>query len=187
MTARSKGRIERLFETLQDRLSCDLIRAGITTPAAGTAYLAATGLARHNSRFAHAPAVPTPAFRPVTGLDLRRILAFRYTATVANDNTVSLGGRVLHIPPGPQRRGYARARVDVRQHLDGTWSVYLRDRCIAQDAATPLTEPLRYRPHARGTRHAKGTREEILVYDPTTHPVPADIIARQKGGRIASA
>jgi hypothetical protein len=60
-----------------------------------------------------------------------RICSFDYEATVQNDNTVRLDGVVIDIPPGPRGRSYAKAKVEVRQLLDGTWRVYLRDHLIA--------------------------------------------------------
>ncbi|HZX09547.1 MAG TPA: ISNCY family transposase [Acidobacteriota bacterium] len=44
-------------------------------------------------------------------------------ATVANDNTIRLGGLTIDIPPGPNQRSYAKRRVLARQHLDGAWTV----------------------------------------------------------------
>ncbi len=47
-------------------------------------------------------------------------------------------GIVLQIPPGPGGRGYAKARVEVRQFLDGGWRVYHQDRLLLTAPATPL-------------------------------------------------
>jgi hypothetical protein len=67
-----------------------------------------------------------------------RICSFDYEATVQNDNTVRLDGVVIDIPPGPRGRSYAKAKVEVRQLLDGTWRVYLRDHLIATAATTQM-------------------------------------------------
>ena len=58
----AKGRIERLWRTLQDRLRGELRLRGIHTPAAANAVLPEF-LADYNRRFAHAPTDPTPAWR----------------------------------------------------------------------------------------------------------------------------
>ncbi len=51
------------------------------------------------------------------------VCCFTYPRTVANDNTVQLGTHFLQILPGPHRRSYAKAKVLVHDHLDGTRSV----------------------------------------------------------------
>jgi len=107
----------------------------------------------HNRRFAVAAADQTPAWRPLRrGHDLARLCSFRYEATVGKDNTVRLGGHILDIPPGPRRRSYADARVEVRQLLDGSWRVYLAETLIATAAATSSQElrALKRRKHGRG-------------------------------------
>jgi transposase len=135
LSPQAKGRIERLWATLQDRLVAELRLAGITTLAAANAFLPAFTVA-FNARFARLAADSVPAWRPVPrGLDLARICSLYTDATVLNDNTVRTQGRVLQIPPGPGGRGYAQARVEVRQLLDGTWRIYHQDRLLATLAA----------------------------------------------------
>ena len=135
LSPQAKGRVERLWGTLQDRLVSELRLAGATTASEANAVLVAFGPA-HNRRFAIAPADATPAWRAVRrGTDLERLCSFHYAATVLNDNTVRLSGLVVDIPPGPRKRSYAGARVEVRQFLDGSWRVYLGDTVIATAAA----------------------------------------------------
>lgn len=59
-----------------------------------------------------------------TGLDLDRLISFRYHATVSNDNAVRLGGMTLDIPAGLYNLSRAKAKVEVRQLLDGSWRIY---------------------------------------------------------------
>src|SRR5439155_4951735 len=81
----AKGRVERLWGTLQDRLVSELRVAGATTAAAANAVLARYRAA-HNARFAVAPADTTAAWRPVRAtLDLERVCSFRYEARVLKD------------------------------------------------------------------------------------------------------
>lgn len=142
----AKGRIERLWNTLQDRLPLELALAGITTPAAGDAFLAATFLPAFNARFTVPAAVATSAYRPVPrGCDLERVCAFHYVRQVALDNTVRVDGVVLQLAPGPHRRSYARAQADVVQCLDGAWRVYLGARLITTTPAPPDPGQLRAR------------------------------------------
>ena len=142
----AKGRIERLWNTLQDRLPLELALAGLTTMAAGDAFLAATFLPAFNAQFAVPAAVATSAYRPVPrGCDLERVCAFHYVRQVALDNTVRVDGAVLQLAPGPHRRSYARAQADVVQCLDGSWRVYVGERLVTTTPAPPDPGQLRAR------------------------------------------
>jgi transposase len=159
-----KGRIERFFGVAQDRLSAELIVRGITTLEAANQYLQGEWIDDFNRRFADQPAAPEILYRSCKHLDLHKILALRYQRTVAADNTVRLGDLTVQIPPGPRHRSYAKARVDVRQHLDGSWSVYYQDHRIAHHPATTSAEPFRARLRTSRYRHTKGAQQTILVY-----------------------
>ena len=136
----AKGRIERPWGTLQDRLVAELRLAGVRTIEEANAFLDRYRL-RYNRRFAKPAADARPAWRAVPrGVDLDRVCSFRYEATVLNDNTVRLSGHVLDIPAGPGGRGYAQARVEVRQLLDGSWRIYKGDDLIATARSTAVGE-----------------------------------------------
>ncbi len=160
LSAQAKGRVERLWGTLQDRLTSELRLVKASTVDAANAVLAAYR-ADHNRRFAVAPADATSAWRPVrAGLDVARACSFRYAATVQNDNTVRLGGAIIDVPPGPRGRSYARARVELCQFLDGSWHVYHRDARIASREATPLDE-LRPRKQRKRSAASRAFRRGI--------------------------
>ncbi len=143
LSPQAKGRIERLFGTLQDRLIAELQKAGITDRERANLFLEGF-LEAHNRQFSRTAEKPHKAWRPLPrGVDIDRVCSFRYEATVGNDNTVRLGGITIDIPAGPCRASYAKARVQVRQFLDGSWRVYYRGQQIAQHEATQLREPLR--------------------------------------------
>ncbi|HLY23281.1 MAG TPA: ISNCY family transposase [bacterium] len=119
-----KGRVERLFGTLQDRLVVELRLAQASTLAEAQRVFERFR-PRYNAHFTHAPAHPEPAWRPAPP-NLARICCFKHRRTVAPDNTLQLGDRALQIHPGRGGRSYAGARVDVYAHLDGTLAVYYR-------------------------------------------------------------
>jgi len=129
----AKGRIERLWQTLQDRLVAELRLRGITSYAAAEAYLPEF-IADYNRRFAQPPREVRSAWRRAPR-DLDRILACRYQRTVAGDNTVTVPGRWIQIPPGPGQRSYHRCRVEARELLDGRLMVLYHDRVIAEQPA----------------------------------------------------
>jgi len=125
----AKGRIERLWETLQDRLVAELRWHGITTVAAAEAFLP-TYLVDHNRLFAQPPADTAAAWRRPPR-DLADRLSCRYTRRVAHDNTVRLSPRWVQIPRGPHGRSYAGNRVEVRECLDGRLLVDYQGRRLA--------------------------------------------------------
>ncbi len=183
LSPQAKGRVERLFGTLQDRLLAEMRLDGITNIEAANSYLRDYWIERFNMRFRKQSASPEVCFRPTEGLDLNRILAFRYPATVGNDNAIRLKGKLIDIPPVLGGRTYARASVDVRQHLDGSWSVYHLDRLIASAPTSPFREPLVCR---RKRKSARAGDELVLLYLPSPLTLE-DIFARHLGGHIASA
>ena len=71
----ARGRSERVFETLQDRLPNELRLAGIADIAAANAFLREVYLPAHNARFAVAPAGEGSAFTAIPGVDLDEICA----------------------------------------------------------------------------------------------------------------
>jgi transposase len=155
LSPQAKGRIERLWGTLQDRLVAELRLAGICTLAAANAFLPGF-TTRFNARFGRPAADRVPAWRPVPrGLDLERVCSFYTEATVLNDNTVRTQGTVLQIPPGPGGRGYAKARVEVRHLLDGSWRIYHQERLLATVAAGagPPQHSVRRRHYNGPSRH----------------------------------
>ena len=141
----ARGRSERAFRTLQDRLPKELVLAGITTVAAANAYLKATYVDEHNTHFAVAAEQAGTAFVAVPGMELPEILCHQEERQVENDNTVVLERVRLQIPPSPLRAHYVRATVKVRRYLDGSHAVFHGPRCIGRNdpADNEVTSPLK--------------------------------------------
>jgi transposase len=151
----AKGRIERLWGTLQDRLASELRLYGHGTIAAATEYLPRF-IRRHNQQRARVPGNATTAFRPAPR-ELEALIACRYARVVARDNTVSIPGRWAQIPPGPRRRSWHPARVEVRELLDGRLRVlHPIHGLIAEQPAptTPFVLESRRAPRSRRVRTA---------------------------------
>ena len=161
LSPQAKGRVERLFNTLQDRLVQELRLAGITTAKQATAFLNGPFKADFNARFAKPARESQPAWRVLPkGLDIDRVCSFRYQATVDNDNAVRLAGMILDIPPGPRHRGYAKSRVELRQLLDGRWRVYLKNQLLLETTRPVAQAPLRtVRRRQRRTENVKNQRK----------------------------
>ena len=164
LSPQAKGRVERLWGTLQDRLVSELRLAGATTALTANAVLA-TYRPLHNQRFGIAARERTPAWRPLRrGQDLTRLCSFQYEATVRKDNTVRLGGHIIDVPAGPRGRSYADRQIALHQLLDGSWRVYLGEVLLATGAATATGElrAQRRRKHGRGA--------------PASVPAPVDFV-----------
>lgn len=136
----ARGRSERMFGTLQDRLVKELADAGIATIAAANRFLREVYLPAHNQRFAVAAAEPASAFVPWTRQDLAEILCHQEERIVGNDNTVVFGKLRLQIEPSPLRHHFVKAVVQVRRHADDTIALFYGPRCIGRyrPDGTPL-------------------------------------------------
>lgn len=142
----ARGRSERAFGTFQDRLVKELCLAGITDIQDANRFIAETYLPDHNRRFAQPPALADSAFVPIAQPGhLREILCLHSDRTVARDNTVRYGTRILDIPPSPARPHYVKAKVRVHHYPDGNLALFQGPRCLA-----------RY--HADGTLKEEDTR-----------------------------
>jgi len=174
LSPQAKGRIERLFGTLQDRLIAELGLEGVQNLQEANRFLKVF-IPRFNCRFALCPRESEKAWRKLpSDLDLDRIISFRYRSVVGNDNSVRIGGLILDLPPGPHRRSYAKAQVEVRQLLDGSWKVYYQDQLIAKHPSTELRDPVRALKHPR---RIKGAPSEQWVY--WASAPPAQVLSTQ--------
>ena len=126
----AKGRVERSFQTDQDRLVKELRLRGIATIAAANAYLEAEYLPLLNARFAVPAASTVDAHRPIQGYDLGAILSVQTVRTVANDYTVRHGGRRYQIERGSITGGLRGGKVIVEERLDGRRRLRFRGRYL---------------------------------------------------------
>jgi transposase len=140
----ARGRSERAFRTLQDRLPKELMLAGITSVEAANRYIAETYLPVHNGQFAVPAEQEGTAFVAVSDADLRETLCLQEERQVGNDNTVVFHRRRLQIPPSPLRPHFVKATVKVRQYGDDSYGIFLGLRCIGRyDAAGNLLEEVK--------------------------------------------
>ena len=146
----AKGRVERLFGTLQERLVVELRLAEASTLEQAN-QVVASYLPRFNAQFAVEASQSGSAYRPLPEtLAAQELFCFKYQRTVAADNTISFAKQRLQVLADEQRRSYAKARVQVHEHFDGHLSVHYAGRCLATTTA-PLEAPkLRARQGARG-------------------------------------
>ena len=172
----AKGRIERLWATLQDRLVSELRLRGIATVEAAQAYLPEF-IADFNRRFGRPPASAAPVWRrPPTDLPL--VLSCRYRRRVAHDNTVRLGPRWVQLR-GP--RSYAGLRVEVRELLDGRLVALHDGRVRGTTPAPPAGFVLK--PRRSPSQDRRASRRRSTPAPPP--PPPARTTPKTHTGRHA--
>lgn len=159
----AKGRVERGFGTLQDRLIAELAIEGITDMKEANKWLERTFIHRYNRRFAQKPQSSTSAFRKIFKPEIYLKVSYAYEAVVGNDNCVRLGGLIIDIPEPSPAMSFAKKKVLVKQHLDGKWTVWDGDNKIAAHKSTPLKEPVRSWKIRKPSQRRYG-KEALQVY-----------------------
>ena len=111
----AKGRIERVWGTLQDRLVKEMRLAQIFTIDQANTFI--PGFIRcYNERFACKPADPNTAWvqmEPNTDLDY--YFCAKESRIVRSDHTIAWHGKTLQIVPGSRSRCLAGASINVHQ------------------------------------------------------------------------
>ena len=128
----ARGRSERAFRTLQDRLPQELALAGITEMAVANRYLTERFLSQCNNRFMVRATEPGTAFIPWIGTPLAEILCVHEARGVAKDHTARDQGTILQIPQDPHRFHEVTVTVRVHEYPDGTLAVFPGPRCLAR-------------------------------------------------------
>jgi transposase len=128
----ARGRSERVFQTLQDRLVKELALAGIDTIEAANVFIRDRYIPAHNARFAIAAEQPGTAFVAIPAVDLDEVLCVQEERQVGNDNCVSFNRLKLQIPESPLRAHFVKARVKVRQYPDGSHAIFHGQRCLGR-------------------------------------------------------
>ena len=140
----ARGRSERAFGTLQDRLTKELALASITTLEAANRWLREVYIAEHNARFAIAPEQEGSAFVADRTGAWRDILCVQEDRRVGNDNTVKWRRLSLQLPPSRLRPHFVKATVRVHQYPDGCLAVFWGPHRLADyDASGTLIAPAR--------------------------------------------
>ena len=130
----ARGRSERMFRTLQDRLVKELSQAGITDIETANRFIAEVYLPEHNARFAVEPEQENSAFVACTPEQWREVLCIHETRQVGKDNTVSWRARRLQIPPSPLRPHFVRAKLRLHEYPDGAVALFWGPHRIADFA-----------------------------------------------------
>ena len=128
----ARGRSERPFHTLQDRLVKELALAGITGAVEANAFIRDVFIPDYNKRFARKAEQEGSAFVAIPGVNLAEILCTQEERKAGNDNCVSYNRLKLQIPASPLRPHFVKANVKVRQYFDGSHAIFHGPRCIGR-------------------------------------------------------
>jgi len=170
LSAQAKGRVERLWGVLQDRLISELRLAGASTRGQANKVLSEYRHA-HNKRFAVAAQDTQPAWRkaPSDHTQLLDLCALHYVRKVHKNHTVRIHGRVIDIPRRPDAAyaTYAGKDVLVKHLLSGDYRVFYDGQCIAWASG------LRPKPSTRS--NTNNDKDEPRGSDISTEQLTGDI------------
>ena len=128
----ARGRSERVFHTLQDRLTKELALAGITSIEAANAFIREVYIPAHNARFAVAAGAGRLGLRGDPRRRSRRD-PLRSGRTPGRQRQLRVVQPLkLQIPASPLRAHFVKARVKVRQYHDGTHAIFHGPRCLGR-------------------------------------------------------
>jgi hypothetical protein len=141
MSPQARGRSERAWRTLQDRLPKEMRSEGVTSYEAANAFLDSGFVARFNERFSVKPAQPESAFTPMAGIDFGLLLTAQHQRVVRPDNTVTFEGVVLQLPQS-RRATLARCEVTVHVYPNRSLAITHASCLVARFDATGREMPL---------------------------------------------
>lgn len=125
----AKGRIERKFGVLQDRLCSELRLHNISTLEEANRYLAKEFLPKHNLMCSRRSKEPGSAYRASPkALVLKDIFCLKKERVVARDNTISYQGKTFQILPSQYRFSFVKAKVEVHEYLDGSIGIFYQGK-----------------------------------------------------------
>ena len=127
----AKGRVERLFETFQDRLLKELKLYKISSIEKANDYLHNKFLKRFNKKFSIPPKDKETAWRVVPKeINLESVFSIKEQRTVMADNTISYKNRIFQILPDKYRISFAKAKVVVEKRLDESIHIKYKDQYL---------------------------------------------------------
>jgi hypothetical protein len=139
----AKGRVERQFQTDQDRLVKGLRVAGVCTIEAANAYLEKEFLPWWNKTLTVQPATAEDAHRPLgKEHDLAAILSHVEQRQVTNDYTVRFDAKVYQIDRRDIRTGMRKAWVRVEARMDGIVAVRFQNQYVRVRRCAPPVRDL---------------------------------------------
>lgn len=162
----AKGRVERLFGTLQDRLVKELRLANVHDRDTANVFIKETYLPDHNKRFKVIPRSAGDAHRPLTNeirATLPAILSIQSKRTVNNDFTIQFKNTWYQLSVTQDITVFRGDTVTLEERLDGTLHIRLKDTYLAYTALPERSKPIRMKVTAL-------TKEKPKAVPPPGHP-----------------
>jgi len=157
----AKGRIERAFQTAQDRLVKGLRQVGAKDLATANASLQQVFVPLWNRRFRRQPQLAGDAHRavlPETNLD--SVLSIRQSRTVGQDHTVRWQGVIYRIERRQIQAAMRGARVPLERRLDGSTWMHWRNRMVVLERCEASPRVLSERPVKRRATAVRSAQEK---------------------------
>jgi len=170
----ARGRSERMFGTLQNRLPKELKSAGIITMDDANRFLKQAFLPEFNKRFCVPAQEAQNAFVPwISGnIKLDDILCIQDQRTVNNDNTISYKGKILQIPGDEFRYSYRKAKIKIHEYIDGEIAIFHGPRRLVKFSPDWQKE---------GSKKAKEEKLIGLWTSPLDRSVPVGTCGKDDG------
>ena len=158
-SAQAKGRIERSFDTAQDRLVKEMRVAGVKTFQQANEYLEKEFLPWWNQTLVVQPASADDAHRALDKrYDLAAILSHVETRQVKNDHTIQFEGHRYGIQAESISTGLRGGEVRVEKRLDGAVAVRFRDRYLSVTRCAAAVKAAPAQPKAASRNSGKGSQ-----------------------------
>ena len=122
----AKGRVERLFETLQDRLVKELRLQSISDITKANEFLITRYIAKHNEKFAVLAKSKTNLHRPLKGYNLDRIFCLKEERYVANDMTIRYKSNLFLLRKKQPTLIFPKNKIEVWESLEGEITFHIR-------------------------------------------------------------
>jgi len=162
----AKGRVERAFGTLQDRLVKELRLKNISTITEANIFLEKHFIPEYNRKFAVVPAQKTDLHRKLTKETKRRlphIFSLHHERKVQNDFTILFKKRFFQLEETQPTTVYKKDTVTIEEHLDGGLHIRFKDHLLRY-------QELPRRPRKQNLPVPAVTRKKSGWVPPKDHP-----------------
>lgn len=132
-SSQAKGRAERMFNTLQDRLIKELRLAGISTIGEANKFAKEVFIPKHNAKFAVLPQKKGDLHRPLTEFEknnLDKFFSIQHTRVVNNDFTIRYKGKWYQLSARQPTLVLRKDKVLIEVRMDDSLFISLRDKYL---------------------------------------------------------
>jgi hypothetical protein len=167
----AKGRIERLFKTLQDRLVKEMRLRNISTPEMGNIYLKDIYIPEFNKQFGVTPQKEGDVHVPLSASEKEHILSLfsiQQTRVVSNDFCIQFENQWIQLERIQPTTVCRRDTVAIERRIDGTLHVKLRDKYLNFNILTE--RPVTLREKITALTPASLVRESMRRIPKEDHP-----------------